>query len=53
MRLFDESDTTLPLSLIKSETFKTGVMYLVYGPAESTPEGTYDAAVKAMSQGEQ
>jgi dihydrofolate reductase len=51
-RLFDDSDTTLPLTLIRSETFKTGVLYLVYGPAESAPEGTYEDAVKAMTQAE-
>jgi dihydrofolate reductase len=53
LRLFDESDTTMPLTLIKSETFKTGVLYLVYGPAESAPEGAYEDAVKAMPQAEQ
>ena len=53
MRLFDESDTTMALTLTKSETFKTGVLYLVYGPAESAPEGTYEDAVKAMTQAEQ
>jgi dihydrofolate reductase len=44
MRLFDEGDTPIPLTLIKSETFKTGVMNLVYAPAE-TPEGTYEDAI--------
>jgi dihydrofolate reductase len=53
LRLFDDSDTTMPLTLIKSETFKTGVLYLVYGPAESAPEGTYEDAVKALAQAEQ
>lgn len=53
LRLFDESDTTLPLTLTKSETFKTGVMYLVYGPAESVPEGTYEDAVKALAKADQ
>jgi dihydrofolate reductase len=53
LRLFDESDTTMPLTLIKSETFKTSVLYLVYGPAESAPEGNYEDAVKAMPQAEQ
>jgi len=53
LRLFDESDTTMPLALIKSETFKTGVLYLVYGPVESAPEGAYEDAVKAMPQAEQ
>jgi dihydrofolate reductase len=50
MRLFDESDTTIPLTLIKSDTFTNGVLHLVYGPVESAPNGTYRAAVKAMAQ---
>jgi dihydrofolate reductase len=32
MRLFDEG-SPIPLTLISSETFKTGVLNLVYGPA--------------------
>jgi len=39
MRLFDEGETPIPLRLISSKQFTTGVMYLVYGPAESAPEG--------------
>jgi dihydrofolate reductase len=34
MRLFDEGDTPIPLKLLSSETFSTGVLHLVYGPAE-------------------
>jgi dihydrofolate reductase len=52
LRLFDEGDTTLPLKLIRSETFKTGVLHLVYGPDDSPPEGGYEEAVKAMSDAE-
>jgi dihydrofolate reductase len=48
MRLFDERDTSLPLTLIKGEIFETGVAYLVYGPADAAPEGTYEDAVKAL-----
>jgi dihydrofolate reductase len=40
MRLFDEDETTIPLKLISSETFKTGVLNLVYAPAESTDKAT-------------
>jgi dihydrofolate reductase len=36
MRLFDEGDTPIPLKLLSSETFSTGVLHLVYGPAEPT-----------------
>jgi dihydrofolate reductase len=49
-RLFDESDTTMPLRLIKSNVFTTGVLHLVYGPVESAPNGNYRTAVKAMAQ---
>jgi dihydrofolate reductase len=34
MRLFDEGDTPIPLRLISSEAFETGVLNLVYGPTE-------------------
>ena len=36
MRLFDEGEAPIQLRLISSETFETGVLNLVYGPAEST-----------------
>ena len=49
MRLFDEGESPIPLTLIKSETFKTGVMNLVYAPAEA-PEGTYEDAKAHLSQ---
>jgi dihydrofolate reductase len=38
MRLFDEGESPIPLRLISSETFETGVLNLVYGP-ESTASG--------------
>jgi len=44
MRLFDEGDEPLPLQLISSETFTTGVLNLVYGPDDAPPEGTYEEA---------
>lgn len=34
MRLFDDGAPSIPLRLISSETFKTGVVNLVYGPAQ-------------------
>jgi dihydrofolate reductase len=40
MRLFDEGETPIPLRLISSETFKTGVLNLVYGPAGSAGDAT-------------
>jgi dihydrofolate reductase len=53
MRLFDEAETPFPLTLISSETFKTGVLNLVYGPAESTGDATYDDAKVHLPQPEQ
>jgi dihydrofolate reductase len=35
MRLFDEGERPIPLRLISSEAFSTGVLNLVYAPAES------------------
>ena len=34
MRLFDEGERPIPLRLISSEAFSTGVLNLVYGPAD-------------------
>lgn len=48
MRLFDERDTSLALKLLRSEAFRTGVMYLVYGPDTAPPTGTYEDAVRAL-----
>jgi dihydrofolate reductase len=44
LRLFDEGEGRIPLELISSETFETGVLNLVYEPAESTPDATYEDA---------
>ena len=45
-RLFEDGGSRLPLKLISSETFETGVVNLVYAPDDSPPEGTYDDAKK-------
>jgi dihydrofolate reductase len=51
MRLFDEGESPIPLTLIKSETFKTGVLNLVYAPAQSTNrDATYEDAKAHLSQ---
>jgi dihydrofolate reductase len=49
MRLFDEGDAPLPLRLVSSETFETGVLNLVYAPAEPAGEATYDDARTHLS----
>jgi dihydrofolate reductase len=53
MLLFDEGETPIPLRLIASETFRTGVLNLVYGPAESTGDATYEDAKVHLAQPEQ
>ena len=49
MQLF-ESGTTIPLKLLSSETFSTGVLYLVYGPDTAPPEGGYEEAKATLPQ---
>ncbi|HYI45249.1 MAG TPA: dihydrofolate reductase family protein [Actinomycetota bacterium] len=49
MKLFDEGDSSIPLALTKSETLKTGVLNLVYVPADA-PEGTYEDAKAVLSK---
>jgi dihydrofolate reductase len=53
MRLFDEGASPVPLSLISSEAFETGVLNLVYGPAASTGDATYEDAKVHLAQQEQ
>ncbi|MBL1114656.1 dihydrofolate reductase [Streptomyces sp. 110] len=53
MRLFDEAETTIPLKLLSSATFSTGVLHLVYAPAESTADATYEDAKTHLPQGDQ
>jgi dihydrofolate reductase len=51
MRLFDEGESPIRLTLIKSETFKTGVLNLVYAPAPSTDDNaTYEDAKGHLPQ---
>lgn len=53
MRLFDEGDAPIPLTLISSQTFETGVLNLVYAPAASTGTGGYDEARTHLPQSDQ
>lgn len=52
MRLFDEGESPIPLRLVSSQTFTTGVLHLIYAPAESAPTGTYDDAKAHLPQPE-
>ena len=49
MRLFDEGESPIPLRLISSETFETGVLNLVYASAESEGEATYEDAKATLA----
>jgi dihydrofolate reductase len=42
MKLFDEDGSSVPLTLVASETFKTGVLDLIYAPADAPDEVAYD-----------
>ncbi|MGW1994911.1 dihydrofolate reductase family protein [Embleya sp. NPDC001921] len=42
MRLFDEADTPIPLRLLSSRAFATGVLHLIYARADSGGEATYE-----------
>jgi dihydrofolate reductase len=50
MRLFDEGDQPIPLKLLSSQAFKTGVLNLVYAPAESPGDTGYDEAKVHLPQ---
>jgi dihydrofolate reductase len=52
MRLFDEGELPIPLKLISSEAFETGVLNLVYAPAESAAEAGYEDAKVHLAQPE-
>jgi len=53
MRLFDEGETPIPLKLLSSQTFSTGVVNLVYGPAEPPGDATYEDAKAHLPQSDQ
>ncbi|MDJ1131499.1 dihydrofolate reductase family protein [Streptomyces iconiensis] len=42
MRLFEEGESSIPLTLVSSETFRTGVLNLVYAPAAESSDGAGD-----------
>jgi len=53
MRLFEEGETPIPLTLISSQTFETGVLNLVYARAESAGNARYEDAKVHLPQPEQ
>jgi dihydrofolate reductase len=52
MRLFDEGEPSIPLKLRSSQTFETGVLNLVYAPAESPGDAGYEDAKAHLPQSE-
>ena len=44
MRLFDEGESRIPLTLLSSQAFETGVLNLVYAPAASAGDASYEEA---------
>jgi dihydrofolate reductase len=52
-RLFDEGKPPIPLKLISSQPFKTGVLNLLYTPAEAPGDAGYDEAKAHLPQSEQ
>jgi dihydrofolate reductase len=49
MRLFDEGES-IPLKLVSSQTFQTGVLYLIYAPADAPAAARYDEAKAHLPQ---
>ena len=50
LRLFADGDPARHLRLISAQPFKTGVVYLVYGPDEHPPTGGYKEAKQTLPQ---
>ncbi|KAB2355932.1 dihydrofolate reductase family protein [Actinomadura montaniterrae] len=50
MRLFEDADAPLPLKLISSVTFATGVVHLVYRLDDGAPTGDYAKAKASLPQ---
>jgi dihydrofolate reductase len=50
MRLFDEGEAPIPLTLVSSQTFKTGVLNLVYVPAAAAGDAGYEEAKAHLPQ---
>ena len=42
IRLFEEDERSVPLTLIASNTFETGVLDLIYAPASGSKDVSYD-----------
>jgi dihydrofolate reductase len=50
MRLFDEGESPIPLTLLSATPFTTGVLNLVYAPAATTTTAGYEDAREHLRQ---
>ena len=50
LKLFEDGGPARSLKLISSRPFRTGVVYLVYGPDPNPPTGSYDEAKESLPQ---
>lgn len=50
LRLFDDGGPEVPLRLLSSQPFATGVLYVVYGPDPNPPTGGYEEAKEALAE---
>jgi dihydrofolate reductase len=50
LRLFEDGGPERHLRLIAAQAFKTGVVYLVYGPDPNPPAGSYEQAQENLPQ---
>jgi dihydrofolate reductase len=48
LRLFEEDSAQIPLRLLSSQPFATGVVYQVYGPDPDPPTGGYEQAKETL-----
>jgi len=53
MRLFDDGEPSIPLTLVSSQAFTTGVLNLVYAPAASPGDAGYEEARAHLPQADQ
>jgi dihydrofolate reductase len=50
LRLFEDGSPEVPLRLLSSQPFATGVIHLVYGPDPDPPTGGYEEAKENLPQ---
>ena len=50
LKLFEDGGPARNFTLISAQPFRTGVVYLVYGPDPNPPTGSYDDAKATLAQ---